>query len=351
MVFSLVNGSMNNEKRNAKDRQPHFSGQFSLAFYRTLWVAIAIAPLAAIPSQAMTLNFASGASGSGNMSPAFSLEGLSAGSLGKTSVGIQGTDMRARMRTETPGKDRQRSQPSPQQVELSRQIAALFTNRASNPFSGATGWMTTPLGGAVNEDSDFFRAFSMERWRSGEVWVGVQVIAFVHDALEEIDMVRTPLDFSSKEYSQLPRASLHGSSDPNAQAANGQQNPDQLRTDLRQRTMRITNLAPQAPDAFTPMERDSEAREHELEARDATLGLQLRREAGQDDTKPVADQAPVSAFDPAHNQLGYAQYYEEAVSAEEPAGSGSMLAAFGTWLLLLGLLQFGVRWLIARELE
>jgi hypothetical protein len=220
------------------------------------------------------------------------------------------------------------------------------------PSREPSGWASSP--GTPNPDSgsDFAEAFSLDPLRQGETWVAVRVLAFVHDALEDVEMVRLPLDASPSAYDQIPASQLSGSSDPNAQSSGSAGYVDPVRSDIRMRVQRIqSDMLETSADRMA--QRASEAREHALEARDATFARQLQAER-QTTNDADADKAPYSpppvVFDPNTHQLGYAQDYEDAVS-EPDTGSGSYLVALGTWLVVLGLIQFGLRVLLARELS
>ncbi len=333
---------------NGGDRPNHqpvlyFLGQRPMR--RLLTMAIALGGFSAVmPCEAIAFNFASGSGGTATLGPAHLTpspnqpeKGAQSGIAGKSAIGAAPDTLSPQL---------------PAGMQLAQRIIALMRNRAPESVASSHLPFANPasLPGQLptaNAESDFFNtfanAFAMEQLQGSEVWVGVQVITFVHDALEEIDMMRTPFDFAHDAYDQLPTGSLSGSSDPHAQSANGPQNADRLRTDLRQRSTRITNYAPKAPDAFTATQHDSEAREHVLEARDATLGRQLQQQAGQENTVPVGDPTAPATFDPQHNQLGYTSDYKDVITQD---GSGSVLVSTGGWLLVLGLIQFGVRRLL-----
>jgi hypothetical protein len=214
------------------------------------------------------------------------------------------------------------------------------------------------LGGGAetdHNDSEFSQAFSLDQLRGGETWVAVNLLAFVHDTLEEIDMLRLPLDAPAGG-PPTPHDPPLATGPSDAQAI-GPTGGSPIRTDMRLRTQRIQSSA--APTEALAAQRASEAREHELEAHDAALARQLQAQYGQ--PAQASDPAQSSPFDPRRNQLGYTQDYQQIAagtptgtaaagsSAAGATGSGSYLVSIGGWLVALVVLQFGVRWVLTQR--
>jgi Cu/Ag efflux protein CusF len=220
---------------------------------------------------------------------------------------------------------------------------------ATAPAPGAEGSRRSDV---AHGESSSEEGFSMQALRRGEVWAAVNVITFVHDAMEEIDMLRMPMDFSAGDDNQFSTSTFQGSS---AQAAQASARPgDTLRTDMRMRTTRInTSSTSDISDASRVARRESEKREHRLETRDAVLGRQLQMDAKAAAGSSAEDASAVKAgFDSTHNELGYARQYNEIASdSDNNSESGSLLVKLSLCLLVMVLLERGLRKLLATKVS
>jgi hypothetical protein len=219
---------------------------------------------------------------------------------------------------------------SSRQLSMSESLATLFARTPTTTGENSSA--------SASEVSDFSDMSSLAGWRSTEVRVAVNVLTFVHDAMEDIEVAQSSFGVTKDSYRQTPASTLHGSSDPAAQS-----NPSDALTQARKGAGGyLASSAPKAADAFTRTQRDSEAQEHELESRDVALAQQLRSDSGQGGGSLSAP-AAASTFDPTHNELGYTQYYKEVASdAYGESNSGSIVINIGLFLLALGALKFSL---------
>ncbi len=233
-------------------------------------------------------------------------------------------------------------------------LAPAAENSGTMPAMGNTapgmGAESSSMSDFQEEASHSEEGFSMQTLRREEVRAAVNVITFIHDAMEEIDMLRMPLDLSAE--GELPTSAGHGASAPAAPASAQMRPADALRTDMRMRTARISTTS--SNDDSRIAQRESEKREHRLEARDANLGRQLQMDANAEGNSGVGTPPAKAGFDPEHNELGYARYYNDVISdpdanPDAKSDSGSLLVKLSLCLLAMGLLQRGLSVLLTNK--
>ncbi len=227
-------------------------------------------------------------------------------------------------------------------LPLINQLAPLLT-RYPEHYSSSNS--THELTGGAAEGSSFSEAFSFAGLRSTEVQVAVNVITFVHDAMEDIEVAQSSLNFSNDNLAPSSSSLVQSQGASGASQPSGSDSLTKLR---KMGSGRITGSTSPA-DAFTRTQRDSEAEEHRLEARDAAIAQQLQAASNATDGSAASPNSASSTFDPANQELGYAQYYQDVASSSEGESGGSIVVNIGLLLLTMAACKFGLRFVLPRS--
>lgn len=234
-------------------------------------------------------------------------------------------------------------------LPLINQLAPLLTHHPEHYSSNYSNLNSTrEFTGGAAEGSSFSEAFSFAGLRSTEVQVAVNVITFVHDAMEDLEVAQASLNFANDDLAPSSSAIVQSQGSGAASGASQPSGSDSL-TKLRKMGSGRTTGSTSPADAFTRTQRDSEAEEHRLEARDVAIAQQLQAASTPADGNAAPSNSASSTFDPAHNELGYAQYYQDVASGAEGESGGSIVVNIGLLLLTMAVFKFGLRFILPRS--
>ncbi len=227
-------------------------------------------------------------------------------------------------------------------LSLTHHLTSLLTQHPENASNSNFTHKSTYR---AAESSSFSEAFSFAGLRNAEVQVAVNVITFVHDAMEDLEVAQASLNFSPDDLAPASSSTVQTQGSGVSSGASQPSGSDSLTKLRKMGSARTAGLSSPA-DAFARTQRDSEAEEHRLEARDAAIAQQFQAANNPADSNAAPSDLTSSTFDPAHHELGYAQYYQDVASGSESESQGSIMVNVGLLLVTMAVCKFCLRFIL-----